>query len=179
MIYLIICAVLLVLVVWAYNQGVQLRNYVKEAFSTMDVYLKKRWDLIPNLVEVVNNYSGYEKGLLAQITELRSKNYADMTDSGKIDTNMALGANLSKIIAVAEKYPDIKANQTFEKLMQELSNIEDAIANARKYYNGTVREYNNYLELFPTSLIGKMANFEKAKMFEITDNERQNTRVDL
>ena len=179
MLYIIVILILCILFIFAYNQGVQLRNYVREAFSTMDVYLKKRWDLIPNLIEVVKSYSDYEKGLLSQVTQIRAKSYDDMTTSSKIDTNKNLGQVLGRIIAVAENYPDIKANQTYEKLMGELSDIEKEIANSRKYYNGTVREYNNYLEIFPTNLIGAAFHFEKAKMFEITDEERNNIKAEL
>lgn len=180
MIYVIIAIIILMLcLIFAYNHGVQLRNYVREAFSTMDVYLKKRWDLIPNLIEIVKSYSQYEKNLLSQVTQLRAKSYDDMSAASKIDTNKNLGQVLGKIIAVAENYPDIKANQTYEKLMLELSSIENDIANSRKYYNGTVRDYNNFLEIFPTNLIGAAFKFEKAKMFEITEEERKNTKADI
>ncbi|MCR4880812.1 MAG: LemA family protein [bacterium] len=179
MIYIIFAVIICVGIILTYNYGIQLRNYVREAFSTMDVYLKKRWDLIPNLIDVVKSYSEYEKGLLSQVTQIRARDYDEMNASNKIDTNRNLGQVLGKIIAVAENYPDIKANQTYEKLMTELSDIENDIANSRKYYNATVRQYNNYLEIFPTNLIGAAFRFEKAKMFEISEDERQSTRVDL
>ena len=177
---LIFCGVIFVIVVFvigAYNKGIKLRNYVKEAFSTMDVYMKKRWDLIPNLVESVKGYAGHEKGLLEKITQLRSSNYSTMTDAQKLETNSELTNVLSRLFAVAENYPDLKANQNFMQLSKELSSIEADIANSRKYYNGTVRELNTYLEVFPTNIIGSIFGMQKEKLFEIAENERQNVKV--
>jgi len=177
---LIFCGVIFVIVVFvigAYNKGIKLRNYVKEAFSTMDVYMKKRWDLIPNLVESVKGYAGHEKGLLEKITQLRSSNYSTMTDAQKLETNSELTNVLSRLFAVAENYPDLKANQNFMQLSKELSSIEADIANSRKYYNGTVRELNTFLEVFPTNIIGSIFGMQKEKLFEIAENERQNVKV--
>jgi len=177
---LIFCGVIFVIVVFvigAYNKGIKLKNYVKEAFSTMDVYMKKRWDLIPNLVESVKGYAGHEKGLLEKITQLRSSNYSTMTDAQKLETNSELTNVLSRLFAVAENYPDLKANQNFMQLSKELSSIEADIANSRKYYNGTVRELNTYLEVFPTNIIGSIFGMQKEKLFEIAENERQNVKV--
>ena len=155
----------------------KLKNYVREAFSTMDVYLKKRWDLIPNLVETVKGYSGHEKDLLEKITELRCSNYSAMSDAKKLETNSELTQALSRLFAVAENYPDLKANQNFMQLSNELSGIEADIANSRKYYNGTVRELNTFLEVFPTNIIGSVFGFQKETMFEIPEVERQNVKV--
>ena len=177
---LIFCGVIFVIVVFvigAYNKGIKLKNYVKEAFSTMDVYMKKRWDLIPNLVESVKGYAGHEKGLLEKITQLRSSNYSTMTDAQKLETNSELTNVLSRLFAVAENYPDLKANQNFMQLSKELSSIEADIANSRKYYNGTVRELNTFLEVFPTNIIGSIFGMQKEKLFEIAENERQNVKV--
>jgi LemA protein len=166
-------------VIVGYNNGVKLRNYVKEAFSTMDVYLKKRWDLIPNLVETVKGYAGHEKELFEKITKLRSNNYLTMSESQKLETNSELTQVLSRFMAVAENYPDLKANQNFMQLSGELSAVEEDIANSRKYYNATVRELNTFLEIFPINIIGSMFGFQKEKMFEITDVERQNINVNF
>jgi len=173
----IISLVIVVYVISAYNNGIKLRNYVREAFSTMDVYLKKRWDLIPNLVETVKGYATHEQDLLKKVTELRNKNYAGLNNEQKMDLNSQLGLGLSKLIAVAENYPDLKANQNFTALMQELSAIEEDIANSRKYYNGTVREFNNYTELFPTNILAAVFGFKAEKMFEINDTQRENVKV--
>lgn len=168
---------IIVYIINAYNKGIILRNYVKEAFSTMDVYMKKRWDLIPNLVETVKGYMTHEQGTLTKIAELRNQNYSGLNNEQKMDINSQLGIGLSKLIAVAENYPELKANENFSKLMDELSNVEEDIANSRKYYNGTVREYNNYTELFPTNIIALIFGFKSEKMYEISDLERENVKV--
>lgn len=164
-------------IISAYNKGVTLRNYVREAFSTMDVYMKKRWDLIPNLVETAKGYMTHEQSTLTKITELRNQNYSGMSNEQKMDVNAQLGFGLSKLLAVAENYPDLKANENFLRLMEELSTVEEDIANSRKYYNGTVREYNNYTELFPTNIIAMIFNFKAEKMYEISEKERENVKV--
>ena len=177
---IIFCGVVLIIGIFlisGYNNGVKLRNYVKEAFSTMDVYMKKRWDLIPNLVETVKGYAGHEKELLEKLAGLRSGNYSTMSDTQKLQTNSELAGVLSRLMAVVENYPELKANQNFMKLSEELTSIESDIANSRKYYNGTVRELNTFLELFPTNIIGFIFKFPKEKMFEITEAERQNVKV--
>ena len=112
----------------AYNKGIILRNYVREAFSTMDVYMKKRWDLIPNLVETAKGYMTHEQNTLSKITELRNLNYGGMSNEQKMDVNAQLGFGLAKLIAVAENYPDLKANENFLRLMDELSQVEEDIA---------------------------------------------------
>jgi LemA protein len=179
MLVLIVVIAAVLGVIFAYNRGVSLRNFVQEAFATMDVYLKKRWDLVPNLIEIVKNYAKHEKTLLEDITKLRTKSYGELTEAEKLETNAELGKQLSKIVAVAENYPDLKANQSYMLLMQQMSAVEDDIAEARKYYNGTVRELNTFLEVFPSNLIGRWFQFEKAKMYEIDDNERSNVKVEL
>lgn len=173
-----VISVLVVLYVIAtYNKCITLRNYVREAFSTMDVYLKKRWDLIPNLVETVKGYVSHEKDVLTKITELRNQNYSNLSNEQKMNLNTEIGLGLSKLIAVVENYPDLKANQNFTNLMQELSAIEEDIANSRKYYNGTVREFNTAIELFPTNIIAAIFSFKAEKLFEINDRERENVKV--
>jgi len=171
--------VILFAVIIGYNKAVSLRNYVKEAFSTMDVYLKKRWDLIPNLVECVKAYAAHEKTVFTNLADLRSKSYNELSQNEKLNVNEKLTYALPKLIAVAENCPELKANENFSKLMQELSKIEEDIANARKYYNGTVRELNNFLEIFPSNIIGKVFGFHTEKMFEIDDTQRQNVKVDF
>ncbi len=175
----LIAVALLVLfyIAFAYNRAIVLKNYVKEAFATMDVYLKKRWDLVPNLVETVKGYSGYEQETLSKVTELRTKNYSTLSNSEKLDLNSELGGALSKLLAVAENYPDLKANEQYAKLMEQLSEIENDIANSRKYYNGSVRELNTFVELFPSNIVAMIFKIEKEKMFEIDEQERENVKV--
>lgn len=176
---IIVVFVLFILIILAYNKGITLRNYVNEAFSTMDVYLKKRWDLIPNLVSAVKGYASYEKDVLAEITELRNKSYNDMDNSQKIDINTKISYGLGKLIAVVENYPELKANNNFLTLMQKLTDVENDIANARKYYNGSVRIYNNFTEMFPTNIIAKLFNFKQAEMFSIDNEERESIQIGL
>ncbi len=174
---IVITIAILAYIVSTYNKGVKLRNYVREAFSTMDVYMKKRWDLIPNLVETVKGYAAHEKGVLEEVTNLRTKNYGSMSENEKLEANMQLGVALPKILAVAENYPDLKANQNFSQLMSDLSAIENDIANSRKYYNGTAREYNTFLEVFPSNIICAIFSFQQFKLYEISETERENVQV--
>ena len=173
----ILILVLFICLIIGYNNGIQLKNYVKEAFSTMDVYLKKRWDLIPNLLETTKAYMEHEKSIFEEVTKLRNQNYTNLSDVDKIDVNNKLTNVLSKLTAVIENYPDLKANQNFIQFSNDLSKIEEEIANSRKYYNGCTREYNNFLEYFPTNIIATLFHFEKFKLFEIDENHRNNVQV--
>ena len=162
-----------------YNSLVKSRNLVKEAFSTMDVYLKKRWDLVPNLVEVVKGYTSYENNTLTKITELRANSYNDLTMDKKININEQLTNAISNIIAISENYPELKASENFLNLSKSLTKIEDDIANSRKYYNGTVRIYNNKIQMFPSNIVASLFNFKEASMFEAGIEEKNNVKVDL
>lgn len=162
-----------------YNGFVKLKNSVKEAFSTMDVYLKKRWDLIPNLVETVKGYAKHESSVIEKIVQLRNSSYNKMSLTDKIDTNQQLSSELSKLIAVAENYPDLKANQNFSELSSQLAQVEDEIANSRKYYNAVARKMNIKVEMFPSNIVAKMFKFELVKMFEANANEKENVKVEF
>lgn len=177
--FIIAIVILLIYVLVQYNSFIKLTNLVVEAFSTMDVYLKKRWDLIPNLVEVVKGYAKHESTVIEKVVQLRNLNYDNLSLENKIDTNYKLAGELSKIIAVAENYPDLKANQNFMKLSSELIQIEDEIANARKYYNAVVRKMNTKVEMFPSNIIAKIFSFKTSKMFEADTNEKENIKVEL
>lgn len=183
MIYFIASAGILILligyIISTYNRLVSNKNSLDESFSTMDVYLKKRWDLIPNLVETVKGYAKHEKDLFKEVTELRSKSYQDLSIDEKSEINKKLTTTLNKLIAVAENYPELKANENFLDLSHELKNTEQDIANARKYYNANVRVYNNQVMIFPSNIIAKIFKFEKASMFEIEETERQNVKVEF
>ena len=169
---LVLSIIVLFWIIFTYNRAISLRNYVKEAFSTMDVYLKKRFDLLPNLIEIVKAYSSYEKEVFTKITSLRAKNYTGMSYEEKLDFNKDLRHALIKAVAIAENYPEIKANNAYEKLMKQLEEIEEDIANSRKYYNGTVRELNTFIEIFPQSIVCSMFKVQKARLFEASENER-------
>ncbi len=162
-----------------FNRFVQLRNRVREAFSTMDVYLKKRWDLIPNIVETVKGYAKHEQDTLKEIVELRNSAYDKMDNSTKADTNNKITNALGKIMALAEAYPDLKANENFRALQTELSKVEEDIANARKYYNGNIRLYNNKVQMIPSNIVAKICGFKPETMFEINEIQRENIKVEL
>lgn len=183
MIYFIASAGILILligyIISTYNRLVSNKNSLDESFSTMDVYLKKRWDLIPNLVETVKGYAKHEKDLFKEVAELRSKSYQDLSIDEKSEINKKLTTTLNKLIAVAENYPELKANENFLDLSHELKNTEQDIANARKYYNANVKVYNNQVMIFPSNIIAKIFKFEKASMFEIEETERQNVKVEF
>ena len=176
----IIIAVLIILVIYficVYNSLVKLNNNVKEAFSTMDVYLKKKWDLIPNLVETVKGYAKHEKDTLQEVISLRNTPYESMSDDEKVKTNQKLSQSVTKIMALAEAYPELKANENFKELSKDLSKIEEDIANSRKYYNGVVKVYNNKVEMFPSNLVASMFGHKSKTMFEALDSERENVKV--
>lgn len=178
----IILAIIILIIIYAfilYNNFISLNNKVKEAFSTMDVYLKKRWDLIPNLVETVKGYAKYEEETLTRVTKLRNTVYNKMTNDEKIINNEELSNDVSKIMALKEAYPELKANENFIDLSNKLTKIEDDIANARKYYNGTVRIYNNKVQIFPNNIFAKIFNYKTKRMFEASLEDKQNIRINL
>ena len=161
-----------------YNALVKLKNSVEEAFSTMDVYLKKRWDLIPNIVESVKGYAKHEAQTLQNAISARNMRYTDMTEEQKLQANTELARGLAAIHVLAEQYPDLKANQNFLDLNNQLQRTEEDIANARKYYNAVVRNYNNITEMFPSSIVANMFKFGKRQMFVIEDEtEKEAVRV--
>jgi LemA protein len=145
----------------------------------MDVYLKKRWDLIPNLVETVKGYTKHEEAVLKEVTTIRSSAYDNMSNQEKFMANSKISTDLGKIMALAENYPDLKASTNFIDLSNELSQTEEDIANARKYYNGTVKNYNNIVEKFPANIFAKILGFARKEFFEATNEERENVIVKL
>lgn len=181
MYYIIIAviAILLIYIISTYNKLIKLQHIVEEAFSTMDVYLKKRWDLVPNLVEVVKGYANHEKDVIEKVTELRINTYKNMSLDSKIDINNKIEESVSKIIAISEKYPELKANENFLELSRELTRIEDDIENSRKYYNGSVRIFNTKIQIFPNNIVAKIFGFKEANMFEAVVEEKNNVKVDL
>lgn len=173
---------LIILVVFAlltYNALVQLRNKVKEAFSTMDVYLKKRYDLIPNLVDVVKGYAKHETDTLQKVTKMRENVQKGDLDTA-IDSEVKIGDALQSLLVVVEKYPELKANTNFLDLQKNLSKMEEEIAFSRRYYNGSVREYNNKCQMFPFNLFAGILGFKAMPMYAVeSDKERQVVDVKL
>lgn len=178
-IILIVIVLIIIYVLILYNSLIKLLNKVNEAFSTMDVYLKKRWDLIPNIVESVKGYANHEKDTLKDVIKLRNSSYDDMSASQKIKTNVQLSNQIAKVMVLAESYPELKANENFKDLSKQLTKVEDEIANSRKYYNAVVKIYNNKVEIFPNNIFAKLFGYQPKSMFIINDNERENVKVRL
>lgn len=177
-IMLVVVVILVIFVVSGYNKLIRGKLTIDEAFATMDVYLKKRFDLIPNLVETVKGYAKHEESTLAEMVKLRGRNYDGMSEEEKLQSGAVVSQMVPKIMALAEAYPDLKANQNFLDLSKQLSQIEDDIANARKYYNGAVKQYNLSVQMFPNSLIAGLFHFETKKMYEVeSSQDRQNVQV--
>ncbi len=162
----------------AYNNFVQWRNKVDEAFSTMDVYLVKRYDLIPNLVETVKGYAGHEKETLERVIAARNMAVNANTIEDKVKAEGEISGVLSRLFALSEAYPDLKANVQFLDLQNQLKVVEEDIAKSRKFYNGTTRQYNTMVESFPNNLVANLFKFIKRPLFEVEDaTQRQNVRV--
>lgn len=180
--YIIIGIVVLILL-WflvAYNGFVRLKNSIEEAFSTMDVYMKKRYDLIPNLVSTVKGYAAHEAGTLEKVIQARNSAMNAGNVEERMENENAISSALRSIFALAEAYPDLKANTNFLDLQSQLKRMEDEIANSRKYYNAVVKEYNTKRETIPSSIIASMFHFEKRPMFEISDAaQRENVKVEF
>ena len=175
-----IILLLIVYVIGIYNSLVRLNNDVEEGFSTMDVYLKKRYDLIPNLVETVKGYAKHEKETLTKVIEARNMAMSATSVEDKVAKENALTGTLKSLFALSESYPDLKANSNFIDLQNQLKQIETDIANSRKYYNGVVKVFNNKIQVFPSNIVANMFKYTKKPMFEVEDQaERKNVKVEF
>lgn len=178
---IIVIVLIAILVIWfisMYNGFVQLKNSCDEAFATMDVYLKKRYDLIPNLVETVKGYAKHEKETLEKVVAARNMAQSASTLEDKVAGENILQGTLKTLFAVAESYPDLKANTNFLELQKKLGSVEEDIANSRKYYNAVVKTFNSKCEMFPTNIVASMFHFTKKPMFEVQSaEERENVKV--
>lgn len=170
---------LVLYVIYAYNHFVALVQRTKEAWADIDVQLKRRYDLIPNLIETVKGYAAHERGVMEEVTTARAKATQVHVDPTNITAEQitamagaesALTASLGKLLAVAEAYPDLKANQNFAQLQTELTDTENKIQAARRFYNGNVRDLKIALQQFPSNLIGNMFNFKEEPYFELEEN---------
>jgi len=188
LIIVIVLGVLALYVAFAYNKFVKLTQRAKEAWADIDVQLKRRYDLIPNLIETVKGYAAHERGVFEEVTAARAKATQVHVDPSKITAEQmtamagaesALGASLGKLLAVAEAYPDLKANQNFSQLQSELTDTENKIQAARRFYNGNVRDLNIALESFPSNLVGSTFGFKGEEFFELAENsaEREVVKV--
>lgn len=177
-IIVIIILVLIVLyVISGYNRLVVLRNKVRDQKSQIDVELKRRFDLIPNLIETVKGYTKHEKETLEDVVKARNSYVTADNIDGKLKADGELTQAINKLFALSESYPDLKANNNFISLQNELSEIEQKIVYSRQFYNDSVLNLNNKIELFPSNIIAGMFNFEKEQFFEATSAERENVKV--
>ena len=163
---LIVIAILVIAVIVLYNNLVQLRNRVDNAWSQIDVQLQRRLDLIPNLVETVKGYASHERGTFEAVTQARNAVMAAPTPEAKMEADNVLTGTLKSLFAVAEAYPDLKANTNFQQLQAELTNTEDKISYMRQSYNDTVLNYNNAIQTFPGNIIAGMFHFTKRDGFD-------------
>jgi len=179
---LILVIVLAVVLLWAiaiYNGLIKLKNRVDEAWSDIDVQLKRRYDLIPNLVSTVKGYAAHEKEVFEKVTEARAKAMGAGTTEDKAQAENALSNTLKSLFAVAEAYPDLKANQNFLELQRELTDTEDKIQASRRFYNGNVRDFNTKIEIFPNNIFAGILNFTKRQFFEAAGAEKEAVKVEF
>lgn len=177
-----ICAVVVVviligIIVSFYNKFVKMRNKVENAWAQIDVQLKKRFDLIPNLVETVKGYAKHEKGIFEEVAKLRSAVSNASNREEYVEANNQLAGTLKTLFAVAENYPELKANENFMELQKELSNIEGKIAYSRQFYNDTVYMFNTEIQKFPAVIFAKVFGFKEQVYFKATTEERENVKV--
>ncbi len=172
--------VVLLFIIALYNGLIQLKNKVDEAWADIETQLKRRYDLIPNIAEAVKGYAGHEKQTFEEITKARSAAMKADSPAEKAQAENMLSGTLKSLFALAENYPELKANQNFLDLQNTLREIEESLQLSRRYYNATVRDFNVKLEVFPNNLLAGMLHFEKRIFFEVgSAAERENVKVDF
>ena len=176
-IILIILGVIALWIVLVFNRLVTLKNRVKEAWADIEVQLKRRYNLIPNLVETVKGYAAHEREVFEKVTEARTRAMGAKTMKEKAESENMLSNTLKSLFAVAENYPQLKASENFQKLQDELTDAEDKIQAARRFYNNNVRDFNIKTESFPSNIIAKMFGFKKAEFFEIDEGVKEVPKV--
>ena len=177
LIIVIVLGVLVLALAGMYNGLITLKIRVDEAWSDIDVQLKRRYDLIPNLVNTVKGYATHEKELFEKVTEARTAAMGAGTPAEKESAENALSGTLKTLFAVSENYPDLKANQNFLELQRELTDTEDKIQASRRFYNGNVRDFNTKIEVFPTNMMAGILGFVKREFFEANAGEKENVNV--
>jgi LemA protein len=176
--YIILGLVLLIIATIAlYNSIVRRRNETDNAFSSIDVILKKRFDLIPNLVETVKRYMDHESSVFKDIADLRSSYTGNLSKNDKINLNKEISDRVKDVMFLVENYPDLKASQNFLHLQSSWNELEEQISAARRYYSSAVTRYNNSVQTFPSNLIAKLFNFRVKKVFESDESERKNVNA--
>ncbi|MEA2089080.1 MAG: LemA family protein [Patescibacteria group bacterium] len=177
-IFWIVLSVIAIVIIWlvvVYNGLIKNKNRTEEAWSDIDVQLKRRYNLIPNLIETVKGYATHERELFEKVTKARTAAMGAGTTKEKGQAENMLSGTLKSLFAVSENYPDLKANQNFAKLQDELSDTENKIQAARRFYNGNVRDFNIKLQVFPTNMIAKQLGFNQKDFFEIENKEERKT----
>jgi len=178
--YIVLAAIVIILLwlIGVYNGLIKLKNRVKEAWSDIDVQLKRRYDLIPNLVETVKGYMKQEEGVLTKVTQARTQAMQTTNPKDKAEAENMLSDTLKSLFAVAENYPDLKSSQNFLQLQDEISDTENKIQASRRFYNGQVRDFNTKIEVFPTNMIAGLLHFKAWDFFETAnEKERENVQV--
>lgn len=172
-----VVAIIVLFVINTYNTLVGLRNKVKDQWAQIDVQLKRRFDLIPNLVETVKGYAKHESDTLEAVVKARNTYLSASTPEAQMKADGELTQAITKLFALSEAYPELKANENFKQLQSELTSTEDKISYARQFYNDIVMKYNNKIEMFPSNIVAGMFNFKTQAFFEVNEEERQNVKV--
>lgn len=178
-IILIVLAILAGWLIMIYNGLIKMRNRVDEAWSDIDVQLKRRYDLIPNLINTVKGYAAHEKEVFEKVTEARTRAMGAKDAGEQAKAENMLSDTLKSLFAVAENYPDLKANENFLELQRELTDTEDKIQAARRFYNGNVRDFNTKIQIFPNNLIVGILKFKPYEFFEAEGEEKENIKVEF
>ncbi|HEX3095822.1 MAG TPA: LemA family protein [Patescibacteria group bacterium] len=178
-IFIVIIVAIVLIVAFLYNSLIRSRNRVDEAWADIEVQLKRRYDLIPNLVSTVKGYAAQESGVLERVTEARTQAMGAQTPEAKSKDENQLSGTLKSLFAVSENYPDLKSNQNFMQLQSDLTDTENKIQAARRFYNGNVRDYNTKVEVFPTNIFASMLGFTKKVFFDIDDNGPESQPVEV
>ncbi|HSE56840.1 MAG TPA: LemA family protein [Candidatus Paceibacterota bacterium] len=178
-IVLIIIGVLVIWFIAAYNGFVRMANRVKEAWADIEVQLKRRYDLIPNLVNTVKGYATHESSAFEKVTQARAAAMGAKTVDQHAKTEAMLGSAITGLFGIAEAYPDLKANTNFLELQRELSDTENKIQAARRFYNGNVRDFNTKLQTFPSNIVGNMFGFKQSEFFDIPDDGVESKPVEV
>ena len=177
---IVLLVVLIVIAMYVINLNntlVKMKQMVNEATADIETFLKQRYDMIPNLVETVKGYAKHEKELFENVSKLRSEAMSAGSIDEKLKLDKQLQQGISKIFAIAESYPELKANENFLNLQSNLKDMEDEIQKSRRFYNGTVRDFNTKIQIFPSNIFAKMLGFSEFPFFEASEEEKQNVQV--
>jgi len=175
---IVVCGLLLIFVFSLYNRLIRKKNEVSNAFGGMDVQLKKRYDLIPNLISTVKQYMTHERDLLTEVTELRSKAMSgSLSNEAKVDLDNQITSSMKGIMVAVENYPDLKANENFLNLQRTMNEVESQISAARRAYNAAVTDFNNGVQMFPSNIMAGMMNLTSKPVFEIPEVARENVNA--